>query len=228
MKVKKIEVYDTTLRDGMQTEGVSFSLADKLAVAKCLDDLGVQYIEGGYAGSNQKEMDFFGQAAKEKFKNSKITAFGCTRRANAKVGDDMFIKALVATKSKAVTLVGKTWDLHVKDVLKCSLNENLNICADSVKYLKSKSREVIFDAEHFFDGYKNNLKYAMKVLHSAADAGADILVLCDTNGGSMPGEVYDIVKDVCSEFSGLKVEHVMSRAPLTVWARDAAMLIYLL
>ncbi|MBN1795675.1 MAG: citramalate synthase [Sedimentisphaerales bacterium] len=205
MAGKKIEIYDTTLRDGMQTEGVSFSLADKLAIAKCLDDLGVDYIEGGYAGSNPKEMQFFKEAAVEKFKNSKLVAFGSTRRANVEASNDNCIKAILAAKTKVATLVGKTWDLHVKDVLRCSHEENLNICSDSVKYLKKKGLEVIFDAEHFFDGYKSNPEYAIKVLHAAANAGADVLVLCDTSGGTMPQVIYDIVKIVCKEFSGLRI-----------------------
>lgn len=201
----KIKTYDTTLRDGMQAEGVSFSLEDKLAIAKCLDELGVDYIEGGYAASNPKEMEFFTEVAKLKFKNSKITAFGSTRRAESKASDDASLKAIVSCKTKAATLVGKSWDLHVTDVLGCSLDENLSICAGSIKFLKEKGIETIFDAEHFYDGYKNNPEYAMKVLAAAAEAGADALVLCDTNGGSMPEQVYEITKAVCEKFSSATV-----------------------
>ena len=201
----KIKLYDTTLRDGMQTEGVSFSLEDKLAIARCLDGLGLDYIEGGYAASNPKEMQFFREAAKLGLKNSKIVAFGNTRRADVKVSDDVSLNAMLDCKTQVATLVGKTWALHVTDVLGCSLDENVTICAESVKYLKDKGIETIFDAEHFFDGYKANPEYAMKVLTAAAQAGADVLVLCDTNGGSLPSEVYEITKAVCDQFSTIVV-----------------------
>ena len=203
--MEKIKLYDTTLRDGMQAEGVSFSLEDKLAVARCLDELGVEYIEGGYAGSNPKEMQFFQEAAKLTLKNSRIVAFGSTRRADSNVADDASLNAILACRTPAATLVGKTWDLHVTDVLGCSFDENLAICADSVRYLKQKGIETIFDAEHFFDGYRHNSEYAMKVLDAAAQAGADVLVLCDTNGGSLPNEVHEITKAVCENFSALPI-----------------------
>jgi 2-isopropylmalate synthase len=201
----KIELYDTTLRDGMQTEGVSFSLADKLAIVRCLDDLGLDYIEGGYAGSNPKEMEFFREAHKEKLKSARLVAFGSTRRANTKVEDDSLIQAVLTAKTKVATLVGKTWDFHVKNVLRCSLDENLNICSESVSYVKKKGLEVIFDAEHFFDAYKNNAEYAMRVLSAAVEAGADVLALCDTNGGTMPEDAYQITKTVCEQFNGVRV-----------------------
>lgn len=205
MVVERIGLYDTTLRDGMQAEGVSFSLEDKLAVARCLDELGIQYIEGGYAGSNPKEMQFFTEAVGLHLKSSRLVAFGSTRRADSKVDDDASLNAIVACRTPAATLVGKTWDLHVTDVLGCSLDENLAICADSVRYLKKKGIETIFDAEHFFDGYRKNSEYAMKVLDAAAQAGADVLVLCDTNGGSLPNEVHEITKVVCENFGALPV-----------------------
>ncbi len=203
--MENIKVYDTTLRDGMQAQGISFSLEDKLAIARCLDELGVDYIEGGYAASNPKEMQFFTEAAKLGLKNSKLTAFGSTRRANTKASDDISIKAIVACKTPAATLVGKTWDMHVKKVLGCSLTENLSICSDSVKYLKKRNIETIFDAEHFYDGYRKNPEYAMKVLTAAADAGADVLVLCDTNGGTMVNDIYQITKTVCKEFYDISI-----------------------
>jgi len=203
--VKKIKLYDTTLRDGMQTEGISFSLDDKLAVARRLDRLGLDYIEGGYAGSNPKEMEFFKQVRSLELKNSRITAFGSTRRASTKPADDPSLNAILACHTPVATLVGKTWDLHVTDVLGCSIEENLAICADSVKYLKRRGLETIFDAEHFFDGYKKNPDYAMRVLAAAAEAGADALVLCDTNGGSMPDQVYEITKAVCDNFTTLTI-----------------------
>ena len=187
--MEKIKLYDTTLRDGMQAEGVSFSLEDKLLITKCLDDLGLEYIEGGYAGSNPKEKQFFAEVAKLGLKNSKIVAFGSTRRANTNVSDDASLKAILECKTQAATLVGKSWDMHVSDVLGCSLDENISMCAESVEFLKKHSLETIFDAEHFYDGYKNNPEYAMKVLAAAAEAGASVLVLCDTNGGSLPDEV---------------------------------------
>ncbi len=201
----KIRLYDTTLRDGMQAEGVSFSLEDKLSIARCLDELGIDYIEGGFAASNPKEMQFFQEVAKLRLKTSKIVAFGSTRRADTSVSDDLSLKAILACKTPTATLVGKTWDMQVGQVLGCSLDENLLICAESTEFLKKKKIETIFDAEHFFDGYKNNPEYAMKVLSAAAEAAADVLVLCDTNGGSLADEVYEITKAVCDRFSPLTV-----------------------
>jgi len=203
--VEKIKLYDTTLRDGMQAEGVSFSLEDKLSIAKCLDELGLDYIEGGYAASNPKEMQFFLEMAKLRLKNAKVVAFGSTRRADAKVSDDASLSAILACKTPTATLVGKTWDMHVTTVLGCSLDKNLQLCADSVKYVKKHGIEIIFDAEHFYDGYKINPEYAMKVLTAAAEAGSDVLVLCDTNGGSLADEVYEITKTICEKFAPLPV-----------------------
>jgi len=201
----KIAIYDTTLRDGMQAEGVSFSLADKLAIAKCLDGLGVDYIEGGYAASNPKEMQFFHEVAKLGLESSKVTAFGSTRRADCTVEDDLSLNSILATKAPSATIVGKTWDRHVGLVLGCSLDENLAICAESIRYLKQKGLEAIFDAEHFFDGYQANPEYATKVLAAAAEAGADALVLCDTNGGSLPHQVLEITEQVCKAFGSVVV-----------------------
>lgn len=201
----KIKLYDTTLRDGMQAEGVSFSLEDKLAIARCLDELGLDYIEGGYAASNPKEIQFFAEAAKLNLKNAKIAAFGSTRRADTSVSDDISLNTMLACKTQAATLVGKTWDMHVTNVLGCSLDDNLTICAESVEYLKKHGIETIFDAEHFYDGYKENPEYAMKVLAAAAQAGADSIVLCETNGGCMPEQVYEITKAVCEQFGNIVV-----------------------
>ena len=205
MAAGKIKLYDTTLRDGMQAEGISFSLEDKLAIAKCLDELGVDYIEGGYAASAPKEMQFFAEVAKLDLKNSRIVAFGSTRRADKKAQDDASLNTILKCKTPAATIVGKTWELHVTDVLGCSLDDNLKLCADSVQYLKKHGLEVIFDAEHFFDGYRKNPEYAMKVLSAAADAGADVLVLCDTNGGSLPEQVYEAAKAVCERFGSVMI-----------------------
>jgi 2-isopropylmalate synthase len=201
----KIILYDTTLRDGMQAEGVSFSLEDKLAVARCLDELGLDYIEGGYAASNPKEIQFFAEVAQLNLKNARIAAFGNTRRADAGVSDDVSLNTMLACKTQVVTLVGKTWDMHVTNVLGCSLDENLIICAESVDYLRKHGVETIFDAEHFFDGYKANPEYAMKVLAAAAAAGADAIVLCETNGGCLPEQVYEITKAVCERFGNIVV-----------------------
>jgi len=203
--METVLLYDTTLRDGMQAEGISFSLEDKLAIARCLDQLGIDYIEGGYAASNPKEMQFFAHLPKLGLKNSKVAAFGSTRRANTKADEDASLAAILACKTPAATLVGKTWDLHVTEVLGCSLEQNLKICADSVRFLKKKRREVFFDAEHFFDGYKNNPEYALKVLDSVADAGVDCIVLCDTNGGSTPEQIFEITKMVCEKLSTIPV-----------------------
>ncbi len=201
----KIAIYDTTLRDGMQAEGVSFSLPDKLAIAQCLDGLGVDYMEGGYAASNPKEMKFFHEVSKLGLERSKMAAFGSTRRADCTVEEDVSLNSILATKAPAATIVGKTWDMHVELVLGCSLDENLTICAESVRYLKQKGLEAIFDAEHFFDGYKANPEYAMKVLAAAAEAGADALVLCDTNGGSLPHQVAEITAQVCRTLGSVVV-----------------------
>ena len=162
--METIKIYDTTLRDGMQGEGITFSLPDKILIAKRLDEFGIDYIEGGYPMSNPKEQQFFDEIQKAELKNAKIAAFGSTRRVNVKTSKDENLQALAACGAPVVTIVGKSWDLHVKDVLRCSLEKNLTVCAESVTYLKEMDREVIFDAEHFFDGYKANPEYAMKVL----------------------------------------------------------------
>ena len=203
--MEKVKVYDTTLRDGMQAEGVSFSVEDKLQVARRLDEFGIDYIEGGYPLSNPKEEEFFYRVKEISFRHARVAAFGSTRRANSTVEEDTGIRALLACDVPVVTIVGKTWDMHVTDVLRCSLEANLALCADSVAYLKKQGREVIFDAEHFFDGYKNNPAYALKVLGVAAEAGASTLVLCETNGGALPDEVFDITRTVCKAIGGIDI-----------------------
>jgi 2-isopropylmalate synthase len=184
----------------MQTEGVSFSLEDKLAIAQRLDELGLDYIEGGFSAANPKELQFFAEVKKMGLNNSRIVAFGSTHRFDTKPSDDVSLNSILACKTKAATLVGKAWDMQVTEVLGCSLDKNLKICADSVKYLKGKGLEVIFDAEHFFDAFKKNSEYAMQVLSAAAEAGADTLVLCDTNGGTLPEQIYEITGLVCKKF----------------------------
>jgi 2-isopropylmalate synthase len=203
--MERIKIYDTTLRDGMQTEGVSFSVEDKLAIARCLDELGVDYVEGGYPASGPKETQFFAEATKLGLRNCKIVAFGSTRRAGAKVDDDASLNSIVACKATAATVVGKSWDLHVTSVLHCSLDENIKLCAESIQFLKKHGLETIFDAEHFYDGYKENPEYAMKVLRGVAEAGVGAIVLCDTNGGTMPNDVYNITKTVCNLISPLMI-----------------------
>ncbi len=193
---RKVTIYDTTLRDGAQGEGISFSSADKIRIAERLDAFGVHYIEGGWPGSNPKDMEFFADAGQRKFKHAKIAAFGSTRRANTKCKDDPQIHMLVKANTAVVTLVGKTWSLHVAEVIRTTPDENLAMIADSVRYFKQLGKEVIYDAEHFFDGYKDDARYALATLQAAQDAGADYVVLCDTNGGSMPGEVGRITAEM--------------------------------
>ncbi|MEC0128053.1 citramalate synthase [Paenibacillus pabuli] len=189
---KAISIFDTTLRDGTQGEGVSLSADDKLKIAKKLDDLGAHYIEGGIPGSNTKDIEFF-KRVQELNLNAKIVAFGSTRRKGSIASEDANLKRMIESGAQAATLVGKSWDFHVHTALQTTLEENLSMIYDSIAYLKQNGMEVIFDAEHFFDGFKNNPEYAQAVLIKAHEAGADWLVMCDTNGGTMPHEVYEIV-----------------------------------
>ncbi|MEE2840274.1 MAG: citramalate synthase, partial [Acidobacteriota bacterium] len=182
---KQVFIYDCTLRDGTQGENVSLSVADKINIAEKLDEIGIHYIEGGWPGSNQKDVEFFARAKELTWKNSKIAAFGSTRHHKNNVEEDPNIAALLEAETPAVTLVGKSWDFHVELALGTTLEENLKMVKDSVTYLKDRDKEVIFDAEHFFDGYAANPKYAKAVLRTARDAGADWVVLCDTNGGNL-------------------------------------------
>ncbi|HPM71240.1 MAG TPA: citramalate synthase [Smithellaceae bacterium] len=198
MTKNQILVYDTTLRDGTQGEQTSFSAEEKLRIAQRLDEVRFHYIEGGWPGSNPKDMRFFEMAKNVTFQNSRLTAFGSTRRPRTKPQVCPNLKALINAGTPACALVGKSWDLHVTEILKTDLEENLAMIADSIEYLKSLGKEVLFDAEHFFDGYKNNPRYTVKVVKAALDAGADIIVLCDTNGGSMPYEIAGIVKKISS------------------------------
>lgn len=191
-----IVLYDTTLRDGSQREGISFSMDDKLKIARRLDRLGIAYVEGGWPGSNPKDLAFFERASELRLEQAVISAFGCTRRASVAVEDDANIRALVAADTPAVAVFGKSWDLHVHQVLNTTLEENLRMIADSVRYLKALGREVIYDAEHFFDGYQANPVYAMQALAAATEAGAAVLVLCDTNGGTLPTTVAAVVAEV--------------------------------
>lgn len=193
---ERVYIYDTTLRDGTQREGISLSLNDKLRIASWLDDFGINYIEGGWPGSNPKDAEFFKAVRDMTFKQAKITAFGSTRRKNVKPETDLNIQALIEAETPAVALVGKSWDLHVFDVLETDLEENLDMIGDSIAYLKDRGKEVVYDAEHFFDGYKANPEYAIMTLQVAAENGADVVVLCDTNGGTLPWEITEIVQRV--------------------------------
>lgn len=193
-----VKLFDTTLRDGTQGEGISLSVEDKLKIAAKLDELGVHYIEGGWPGSNSKDMEFFERVRGLGLKHAKITAFCSTRRKGIAPEDDQNLKAVLESGVKVATIFGKSWDFHVHTALQTSLEENLAMIYDSVKFLKSKGLEVIYDAEHFFDGYKNNKDYALETIRKAEEAGADWIVLCDTNGGSLPDEIRAIVSDVCS------------------------------
>lgn len=199
--MRRIEIYDTTLRDGSQGEGVSFSLQDKVLVARRLAEMGFDYVEGGYPLSNEKDAQFFERVRAEKFPNTRITAFGMTRRKGVAPADDPGMKALVDSGAPSITIVGKTSDFHVLEVLRVSLEENLAMIRETIAYLRSVGREVVYDAEHFFDGWKANPEYAALTVQTAAEAGARIIVACDTNGGTMPEE---IAKYVSTAIAALK------------------------
>ncbi|HUU41751.1 MAG TPA: citramalate synthase [Desulfatiglandales bacterium] len=193
---EKVLVYDTTLRDGTQGEQINFTAEEKLRIAQKLAELGIHYIEGGWPGSNPRDMRFFQMAKAESFHKTCLTAFGSTRRGNMKPETDPNLKALLQADTSTITIFGKSWDLHVTEILDVSLEENLDMIFDSVRYLKSKGREVIYDAEHFFDGYKANPQYALKAVQAAISGEADIIVLCDTNGGTMVSDIKRIVETV--------------------------------
>ncbi|MBN1559350.1 citramalate synthase [candidate division KSB1 bacterium] len=189
-------IYDTTLRDGSQSEGISYSAVDKIRIAQQLDDFGVDYIEGGWPGSSPKDMEFFARAQKTEWKNARIAAFGSTRRKDVRVSDDTNIRLLIEAGAPVITLFGKTWDLHVREALRTTLHNNLMLIYDSVAYVKDQDKHVIYDAEHFFDGFVANPDYALKTLEMAATGGADCLVLCDTNGGTLTSALAEIIEQV--------------------------------
>ncbi|MBN39359.1 MAG: citramalate synthase [Acidimicrobiaceae bacterium] len=198
---RSIEIYDTTLRDGSQLEGISLTVEDKLRIAEQLDSLGVHYIEGGWPGANPKDDEFFERAQEElSLETSVFVAFGSTRRAKGKVDQDQTLANLLGANTEVVCIVGKCWDYHVREALQTSLEEGIAMVADSIEYLVANGRRVFFDAEHFFDGYKNNPEFSLKVLEAAAIAGAERLILCDTNGGTLPHEVEQAVEDVVQHF----------------------------
>lgn len=193
---RKVNIFDSTLRDGAQAQGISFSLEDKIKIVKVLDEMGITYIEAGNPGSNPKDLEFFKRVKELELKNSKIVAFGSTRRSNKSVKEDKNLKNLLEAGTEVVTIFGKAWGYQVKDILKTTLEENLNMIKDSIKYLKENGKEVIFDAEHFYDGFKEDKNYALETLKVAKEAGASCVVLCDTNGGTLCNEVFDITKEV--------------------------------
>jgi 2-isopropylmalate synthase len=192
----RIRIYDTTLRDGSQGEGVNFSLQDKLQITRRLDELGIDFIEGGYPLSNPKDFEYFQEVRKLPLRHSRIAAFGMTRRKGGTAADDNCIKALLESQAPVITIVGKTWDLHVRDVLNTTPEENLQMIVDSVAHCKRAGREVFYDAEHFFDGLRHNQRYALQTLQAAQEAGAAVIILCDTNGGTLPEEIAEGVKQV--------------------------------
>ena len=201
--MKQIKIFDTTLRDGSQGAGISFSVEDKLKISSALDDFGVSYIEGGWPGSNPKDEEFF-KLAKGKFKNSKLVAFSSTRKKHSDIKKDENIKKIIDSGAKVACIFGKSWDLHVECALKTTLKENLKMISDTISFLKSKQLEVIYDAEHYFDGYIHNKKYALETIKSAIDAGADYICLCETNGGVLPSYIEKIVKETINEFPDTK------------------------
>jgi 2-isopropylmalate synthase len=202
VKTKKVSLYDTTLRDGAQAEDISFSLEDKLRITSRLDDFGIHYIEGGWPGANPKDAAYFQEAGKLPLRNARLVAFGSTRRAGKKAAEDDNLKALVKAGTPAVTIFGKSWDLHVKDALRVSLKENLTMISETVSFLKKNVPEVLYDAEHFFDGFRQDREYALSTLRAAVKGGADCLVLCDTNGGMLTLDLVKVVKEVQKALPG--------------------------
>lgn len=194
--MKEIKIFDSTLRDGAQAEGISFSVTDKIKIAKALDELGVAYIEAGNPGSNKKDLEFFKEAKNLSLKNSKLVAFGSTRRAFKDAKDDANLLALLEADTEYVCIFGKSSDFHVTEIINTTKEENLNMIFDTITFLKSKGKKVFYDAEHFFDGYKSNKEYALETLKTAAKAGAECLILCDTNGGTFPTDLISIIEDV--------------------------------
>jgi 2-isopropylmalate synthase len=211
-----VQLYDTTLRDGAQQEGISLSVEDKLKICQKLDELGIDFIEGGWPGSNPKDTEFFAQAQNLSLAHSTLVAFGSTRRSNCRAEEDANLQALLQAKTRVATIVGKAWDKQVIRVLETTLEENLSMITDSTSYLKAKGLRVFFDAEHFFDGYKDNPEYALQVMVTAAKAGAECVVLCDTNGGSLSRQMTEAIKAVQKASSVLLGIHTHNDAELAV------------
>ncbi len=205
MKEVLVEIYDTTLRDGAQGEGLAYTVEDKIKIARALDEIGVSYIEGGWPGANPKDIEFFERAKSLRLDAAKLAAFGSTRRANALAADDAVVQGLLAAETPVVTIFGKSWDFHVDIALKTTLEENLRMIADTISHLKHCGRRVLYDAEHFFDGFRANSEYALDTLNAAVQAGAETIILCDTNGGSLPEQIAEIVSLVRSRFPNAKL-----------------------
>ena len=203
--MEPIFVYDTTLRDGTQGENISFSAEEKLKIALRLDDIGIHYIEGGWPGSNPKDLRFFELAKTARFKNARLAAFGCTRRPGVPADADEKLQALIDCGAGVVTIFGKSWDLHVTQVMENRLEENLAMIRDTVAWLRRNGREAVYDAEHFFDGFQHNRDYALQTIAAAAEGGADFVVLCDTNGGSLPSDVEAVFAEVRARFPGVRL-----------------------
>jgi len=216
--MSKVQLYDTTLRDGAQQAGISFSVEDKLKICQKLDELGIDFIEGGWPGSNPKDTEFFAKARNLNLSHSTLVAFGSTRHAGCRVEEDSNLQALLEAKTKVVTIVGKAWDKQVTQVLETTLEENLSMITDSISYLRVKEMRVFFDAEHFFDGYKGNPEYTLQVAATAAKAGAECVVLCDTNGGTLPSQVVEAIKAVRDCFASL----AMTAIPLGIHTHNDA------
>ena len=204
----QIWIYDTTLRDGAQREGLSLSLEDKVRIAHRLDQLGIPFIEGGWPGANPKDVQFFWKMKEQPLSQAELVAFCATRRPGTTAAEDSSLQAILAAGTRWVTIFGKSWDLHVTESLKTTLEENLAMIRDTIEYLRSQGRQVIYDAEHWFDGYKHNPQYALKTLETAIASGAEWLVFCDTNGGTLPQEVSQIIRDVINAFPILTTEQV--------------------
>ena len=213
----KIFTFDTTLRDGSQGESISFSVDDKLVIAQKLDELGIDYIEGGWPGSNPKDKEFFARAASElQLRHARLTAFGATRFARHTVEEDRSVQSLIAAGTPVVSIFGKSWDLHTTYALGITEEENLKLIHETVKYLKDHGKEVVYDAEHFFDGYKANPAFALRTLEAARKAGADVLCLCDTNGGTLTGRLTEIVAEVRKRFDGILGIHTHNDSDVAV------------
>jgi len=214
--MSKIKLYDTTLRDGAQGEGISYSVMDKIRIAQALDNLGIHFIEGGWPGSNPKDMEFYLKMAKIRLKSSQLVAFGSTRRPHSKANQDNNLKAILKSQATFVTIFGKTWDLHIRDVLKTTQDENINMIRDTVGFLVLKGKTVFYDAEHFFGAYKANAEYSLKCLLVAQEAGAKAVVLCDTNGGTLTSEVFKVIKEIRPEINIWLGIHCHNDADLAV------------
>src|SRR5437660_7206080 len=212
----RIFTFDTTLRDGTQGEAVSFSVDDKLMIAQKLDDLGIDYIEGGWPGSNPKDEDFFKRASELQLKHAKLTAFGSTRFAKNPVEQDRNVRKLIEAKTPVVSIFGKSWELHTRRALGVTEEENLKLISDTVRYLKDHGKEVVYDAEHFFDGYTDKPDFALRTLEAAQKAGADVLCLCDTNGGTITGKLEEIAAEVRKRFDGVLGIHTHNDSDVAV------------